>query len=302
MRKKFGLLNTIFWGLLMFMLLNLSNVHAATLDWGTADAEFRYHASISGVIPFPSNNIAAEGEHYTTKPGSAIYSVANALVANPLPGVILTAQASGSVIPDGASSSALVSFDFQNDISSSSIINGSAASWVKRKGLTVDAPSLFDLNGFFGGEMKYTDSTGGVTASHNYIGGVFLEEVIEDDLGGPSSLNQICSLTINEILNGILVKPVVLDNETDDGNAIHYNLLVGFNGTGLTAALSNYPGESTISNSTFYELGNSETPLYLEGYLTSQVPLPGTLILLFSGIAGLFGFKLSPLRRGSSNN
>ena len=319
MQKKFGLLNTMFEGLLIFMLLSLSNVHAATLDWGNADDTlFYYSASIDCIVDPPWNEIAV-GEIYQDLGGSSTPVGSIDLIANasttPLSDVILSAQAFGGIIPNGASSSAFVSFDIGSDIDGTNIglhigddslgdtYGGDAKSWVKRQGLSVDAPGLFDLHGIFSGSINFNTNTSEKVYENAIYnnGGILLEERIENEDGTASFLSQTWTLTIEEIKAGT-TKEVRLDNETDDMEAIHYDLLVGFTGTGIQADLSNWKGYGDISATSNYELGNLEDPLSLNGYLTAQVPLPGTLMLFFSGIAGLFGFKLSLLRRGSSNN
>ena len=314
MRKKIGLLNTMFWGLLIFMFLGLSNVHAATLDWGTADPLFVYEASID-CFAEPPWIVAQESETYQYLYGTPVDSInsrANVSVT-PLTDVTLKAEAFGGILSDGASSSALVSFDINTDINGSTTglhvgddsigdsYGGNAVSWIKRVGLTVDAPGLFNLHGIFNGSINFDDDNPlGVYANATWEGGIWLYERIEAGVGGSSSLATTWFLDINDIINGT-VREVELDNETDDERAIHYNLLVGFTGTGLQADLSNWVRYGDISADSNYDLGNSRNPFSLEGYLT-PVPLPGTMMLLFSGIAGLFGFKLSLLRRGSSNN
>jgi hypothetical protein len=316
MRKSFGLVNVMFWGLLIFILLSLSNIHAATLDWSLAETRFLYDARIACMVEPPFAETIANSTYYDLGVGGEtpppVSSIAEVEVI-PLTGVALRAKAFGSIIENGASSSALVSFDFDNDIDGIDVgfhcgddgvgdtYGGDANSWVKRQGITVDEPGLFDLHGMFQGSENFDNTNAnGVYANATFEGGVRLEERIEV-AGSSSSLGQTWSLSIAEIVSGTIMQ-VGLDNEDDEGNAIHYDLLVGFHGNGLQADLSNYYEYGIIDAANNYELGNLTTPLSLDGCITSHVPLPGTLMLLFSGMAGLFGFKLSLLRRGSSNN
>jgi hypothetical protein len=126
---------------------------------------------------------------------------------------------------------------------------------------------LFDLHGMFKGSEKFNNTnTDGVYANATFEGRVRLEGI---EVAGSSSLGQIWSLRIAEIISGT-IKQVGLDNEDDDGKAIHYDLLVGFDGTGLQADLSNYYGYGIIRAANNYKLGNLAAPLSLDGCITSH--------------------------------
>ncbi len=303
---------TVVTGILVFMLLSLVNVQAAGLTW--SDTIFTYSASV-GVDSFrdPMTYTPGEGAsagpftNITDPPVGTISSVANVQVTPSSANADLSAGAWGATTANGASASAFASFDLTNLASDEALTaTGDAVSWIVRK-VTVDSARLYDLHGDFTGTIDFAafgldDST--YHALSTYTGAVRLDEFAVVSGSGIMNLST-WELSIDDMRLGTnMIEDILMRPFDDDLNPIYYNLTVGFTGGGLNVDVSNLQ-MPFINRGEFpediYQLGNAANPLIINGGL-APVPVPGTLLLLLSGLAGLFGFKLSLNRRGSSNS
>ena len=188
---------------------------------------------------------------------------------------------------------------------------GDTTSWVRRN-FTVSTNGFYNLHGNFTGTIDFTgfgtgDNPDDPRNPHHhaigtYSGAVTLEECSID--GTTLSILNSWELSIDNMNDGLNVRENIwlrtVDGET---NPIYYSLSTESN---LDVNISNLK-MNIINQGPFpedlYEYGNADDPFVIEGWLaeSSPVPVPGTLWLLFSGVTGLFGFKLSFRRRGSSN-
>ena len=307
MMKNFKML-TMFAGILMFMLIGLGSVQASGLNWDTTD--FAYDASVGGdsfSAPMDYspgvNGIGTYSSLYT--PPDPITSTVNIQVTPGSANAALSASAWGGTIEGGASAGAFVSYDLTNLAADEALTyGGEASSWVKRK-VTVNSNGLYNLHGNFTGTIDfngfYTDSTYHATSS--YTGAVKLEEFVIIPGTGLMNLST-WELSIDDMIGGLnVLENIQIRSADDDSNPIHYYLTVGFSGLEVNVSNLMMPFQNRGPfPENIYELGNASNPLLIDGYLTSNVPVPGSLLLLFSGLAGLFGFNLSLRRRGSSNS
>jgi hypothetical protein len=140
----------------------------------------------------------------------------------------------------------------------------------------------------------------GLRADYNWSGGVTLYENIHDGGGGVTSTAPIEFIDLDDmLLSGIgnpLTEVVSLRSSDGSGNKISYDItpqillestLVNFD-SGFEQWFGDIPQDS------LGYIGTMENPLEIEATL-SEVPIPGSGILLLSGIAALIGYR----RRGN---
>ena len=309
MVKKFKMF-TMFGGILIFMLLSLSNVHAANLNW--SDTDFTYIAEVYADSFRPNSYLGShEGGNVTftstgSVPDGSIDSEANVAVPS-LTGatVNLSAGAWGDAtsVVNGASVSAFALFDVTDlALDEALSASGKARSWITRK-VTVNSAGFYDLHGIFTGTIGFNDS------DSTYTGIVRLQEFVSIDETGLTELDTK-QLSIDDMIEGKnVIEKIWMRPFDDKGNLIHYNFSTDIgdlnidisNLMSMVQRTGDFPKDE--NGLSIYELGNADDPFVIEGWLveSSHVPVPGTLLLLFSGVTGLFGFKLSLHRRGSSN-
>lgn len=209
-------------------------------------------------------------------------------------GLVMESGASGQQLANGASVSAYTDANFDmNDTNKLAIFNGqqTASAFINRK-LTVDAAGTYSLTASALAPIDWSGTTtGSVTNSLGYNGGVTLTEYTTAS-GGATSLN-VWSLSLNDLLDpgsphsisNILLRP--LDSE---GNSIYYILSVAINNSGILANFNNYDGTLLGSLVGNFNAGTSSNPVTISASL-SPAPIPGSVILLLSGLGSLVVLK-----------
>ena len=302
---------TMFGAILILMLLSLTNLHAAGLNWGSTD--FTYSAEVYADSFRPEMDLGShEGGAvlYTStssEPLGSIDSEANVTISS-LTGaatVNLSAGAwgDGTSIVNGASASAFVSFNV-TDLTDTEALSasGSARSWITKK-VTVNSAGFYDLHGIFTGTIGFSSFYNNpfYYATSSYTGTVKLQEFVNIP-GNGLMLSSTNELSIDDMISGAnIIENIWMRPFDNDGNFIYYNLStdIGDLDINISNLMMMTIRAGDLGN--LYELGNEADPFVIEGWLVESVPVPGTLLLLFSGVTGLFGFQLSRRRCGSSN-
>ena len=283
----------------------VTNVKAAEITW-TQD-QFRYSVDVNGgevFQPPESFNPAAYGpvDIKTNLAGGSdeITSAAYSSYADSVVDMQLYAGAQGGLLDNGSYASVYSQANF-------GLVTGTEGASVEQRvkgfvarNLTVDMPGYYNLNASAEGAINFASFGSSADDHHAYFtydGGVDLYEMKPED-GGLLTLNT-WSLSIDEIWNGqdtlagILLRPF-----DDEGDPVYYMLSVGFGEvvTHMTNLdMGMWPDVVTGDLGSVYEMGTRGDPLLLEGTL-SAVPVPGSFLLLFSGIGGLCSVRFAVRR------
>jgi hypothetical protein len=127
---------------------------------------------------------------------------------------------------------------------------------------------------------------------YNWSGGITLFENTTDGSGTVTSVATIASMNLDDLLAGSLM-PELVNLRTQDGagNPITYDLKAQIdldsrfvNFAAFAEAWTEIPPDALGS------LGTEAAPLALEANINA-VPIPGSLVLLISGIAGILGIR-----------
>jgi hypothetical protein len=157
----------------------------------------------------------------------------------------------------------------------------------------VDSNQAAILSGIAGGVINdpaFSSSTF-LRADYDWEGGIWLDEVITVQ-GIPLAFN-IGSIGIGDLLNlGPQELQVNLRTQDANGDPVSYILRSELN---LDSLLMNFdPRDDTragdIPVGALGSLGDSGDPLWIEGTMEA-VPIPGSVILLLSGIAAVVGLR-----------
>ena len=207
--------------------------------------------------------------------------------------VVLKAMAQG---PDGGinpSNGTLVKgyteATFSN-FNSSLVFNGSQkiTAFVVRR-LHVDTPGDYIFNGYFTGSINF-NSIGSIDSPfftlYSVYGTVRLEELAAMDGGYITSLGA-WDINLDEAIRSDTIQLGLRPSVNIDGvdRDVYYQLSTVLH---IEANFQNYVGGPTNSGNFegVYQLGNEIEPLEVGGNI-SPVPIPGSVLMLLSGLGGL---------------
>ena len=288
---------------IVFILLSAANVHSATINWmGTT---FRYSAEMSGTTytndPIPYSHSAASMSSISSGDVTQELNASYSDTVNTGIDATLYGGGTGGETLNGAYVKAYASAAFNLESNKQESVNFSQdiVNWVRRE-FNVDAAGNFNLSGSFEDFFNFTSfrENDFWRASYNYTGGIQLEEIVHEN--GSQSLSTVAELSINQLMNNE-VRSGSLKTDDGQGNEITYSLMVGFTGasSGIHTEYVNlntwdYPNVYQGDLDEFYEVSNQGNPLVINAFIeSSQVPIPGTMMLFLSGIGALFGFNFS---------
>lgn len=287
----------------------VTNVKAAEITWTPDQDQFRYSVDVNGgevFQPPTSYNPNASGpvDIKTNLAGGTdpITSVAYSSYADSVVDMQLYAGAQGGLLDNGSHASVYSQANFglvTGTEAEGASVEQRVKSFVARN-LTVDMPGYYNLDASAGGAINFASFGSSADDYHAYFtydGGVDLYEMKPDD-GGLLTLNT-WSLSIDQIWSGQdTIADILLRPFDDEGDPVYYMLSVGF-GEVLTHMtnldMGKYPNAVTGDLGSVYEMGTFDEPLVLEGTL-SPVPVPGSFLLLFSGIGGLCSVRFAVRR------
>jgi hypothetical protein len=147
------------------------------------------------------------------------------------------------------------------------------------------------LKGMAGGVMNNPDvnSPPFLFSTYSGGGGVTLNEVV--DRSGFPLIQQSWSIDLDDLLNnGPQSQQVNLRTE-DAGDPVSYTLITQLD---LDTLLRNYnfANDTHAGNIPVGSLGDFDNPLWIEATMEeTAIPIPGTLILLLSGIPAVIGLR-----------
>ena len=298
--KKFRFLSIFMTGIFL-VLLGSINVNAA-ITW-TGDS-FRYGVDTNGgdilntVDPNGGYMYSGYGPESIYSLPDPINSVAYSPYECPHVDMQLYAGGQGGIFDDGAYAQAYaqVNLDLASGTEAVSIMQD-LNSWVNRK-FSVSESGYYDLNASILGEINETNfpafyASNYYHASYVCEGGVTLKELKEE--GGGILTLWTKHLTLQQLWEGTdTIEGIPLRVFDENLEPVYYSLSVGFNDIETNVSNYGWPPDVLGDLENLYELGSPENPLYIEAHMTpgsAPVPIPGTLLLMLSGLMGLCSFK-----------
>lgn len=279
--------------LILGLLLFAFSTAQASIQW-TGDS-FSYSVADSGLwvdLVNQQGGPISAGQTVTNLGGFSDSESDTASVSYTQNGLNLTSGAWGQQLSMGASvnayTQAILEMTAANQVG---VANGTqtASAFINRN-FSVTTPGTYTLTASASGEVNWPAgaTTGTATTSLTTAGGVTLTE-IDTANGGITTLGT-WSFSLNQLLgNSPQSVSVPLVNQDAQGNAIYYVLSVALNNPGISALFNNYDQKfyqllGTIEGQ--FNAGNSTQPITISASL-SPVPIPGSVVLLISGLGSL---------------
>jgi hypothetical protein len=294
------------------------HVNAANITWG--DYSFLYEVNtnaanlyvspnafdaipVIGNTPVRSKDFGSSGDPITSRADSIAES-------NSGLNLVLKAGASGDHLADGIKQNAyLESSSGQNNgildpygVEPELFRTQQVTAFSVRR-FEVDSVGAFNLNGVLTGGIIDADDFSlppppiPTIVDYNFSGGITLVENVLDSSGTITSTAAIASIDLDALLlagAGVPITEFVTMRTEVNGNAVNYDLQTQIN---LDSRIMNFnsfaEAWTEIPEGALGFMGTEASPLDIEGTI-SQVPIPGSGILLLSGIAALIGYR----RRG----
>jgi hypothetical protein len=302
MRKRICLLLFIA-GFLFFAL----SPAEASINWGTNGSnpvsdQFNYQVQDSGLYtnwPAQLGPSLSSGQQVTNLGGFTGLESGTATASESLPGLSMSSGASGQQLSTGAGGASVNAYTTANLALSDTGQVGvdhaqqTATSFITRT-FTVDTSGSYTLNGSASAPVSWGGTTTGTaTTSSGYNGAVTLTEISTAN-GGATSLGT-WSLSLNQLLDSNSahsISNILLVPKDSLGNTVYYTLSVAINGSpgsGISSLFNSYNSAywtflGAINGT--YSAGTAANPVIINGSL-SAVPIPGSVILLISGLGSL---------------
>lgn len=304
--------------------LGITNVNAANISW--LDHSFRYNVASNSAELYtrdtspgtmtgffgPQKVAGSTPTFYKdfTYNGDPISSRANSIAESGGElGLVLKAGASGTHLTDGLKQAAYLetSSAHNNGIPSGygiEYVGGGyqqqVIAWSMRR-FELDSPGRFSLNGFLAGvidaDETFAPGRPPASAAYDYDEGITLYQNKVDEISGTVlGTSQVLHISLERLLNEREILEDIQLLTHVDGTPVTYDLKAQIN---LKCSFSNFVAFLETDNSwpalpegALGYMGTASSPLELEATLTAtQTPVPGSCMLLFSGIAALLGFR-----------
>lgn len=276
----------------------------ASINWGTNGSysvsdQFNYQVQDKGYyvnIPAQFGTSLSAGNTVTNIGGASGLETGTATATDSQTGLNLTSGAWGSQLSNGASVSAYTTATLAlSDTGQVGVDHAqqTATSFITRT-FTVDTSGYYNLNGSASAPVSWGGTTTGTATTSSANNGVItLTEISTANAGATTLATYTLSLTqLLDPNSAHSISNILLVPKDGQGNTVYYTLSVAINGnpgSGVSSLFHSYD----MTSYTFlgaingqFSAGSANNPITVSGSL-SAVPIPGSIILLISGLGSL---------------